>query len=72
VIHVERSRQGRHVACIGVVEDGDNGLEVTVAVAVHAGTVTFGPAWLGLSHRLGLDVADVTDVPGGAGPEASA
>jgi len=73
VVHVERARQGRHVACIGVVEDGVHGLEVTVAVAVNAGTVTFGPAWPGLAHRLGLDANDVrvNGVRVGGAPEAS-
>jgi pilus assembly protein CpaF len=55
VVHVERSRSGRHVACIGVVEDGAHGLEVSAAVAVQAGTVSLGPAWPGLARRLGLD-----------------
>ncbi len=75
VVHVERSRFGRHVACIGVVEDGVHGLEVTVAVAVNAGTLTFGPAWAGLAHRLGLDANDVPgaadSVRDGGAPEAS-
>jgi pilus assembly protein CpaF len=55
VVHVERTRSGRQVACIGVVEDGTSGLSVTVALEIRAGKVTFGPAWAALARRLGQD-----------------
>ncbi|CAN7489109.1 TadA family conjugal transfer-associated ATPase [Arthrobacter sp. LjRoot78] len=55
VVHVERSRGLRHVACIGVVEDGAHGLEVSVAVSVRGGTISPGPSWPGLARRLDID-----------------
>ena len=66
VVHVERSRAGRHVACIGVVEDRPHGLEVSAAVTVQAGTLSLGPAWPALARRLGLD--DTGPADGEAGP----
>ncbi|WP_426996900.1 TadA family conjugal transfer-associated ATPase [Pseudarthrobacter sp. N5] len=56
VVHMERSRQGRYVACIGVVEDGVSGLVVSAALEFRGGRVVAGPAWESLAERLGLDI----------------
>ena len=63
VIHVERSRGGRRVACIGVVEDGPHGLTVTVALEIRAGAACAGPAWTALADRLGLEGSRVPAGP---------
>lgn len=55
VIHVERQGNGRHIACIGVLEEHEQGLKVTVALDVAEGSVSCGPAWPRLAERLGLD-----------------
>jgi pilus assembly protein CpaF len=55
VVHVARSRHGRQVACIGVMEEGEAGLAVSVALEVLDGRVGPGPAWPQLAARLGLD-----------------
>lgn len=54
VIHVERSAQGRHIACIGVVDDGPGGLAVVPALESRSGALSHGPAWASLVARLGL------------------
>jgi pilus assembly protein CpaF len=54
VIHVERSAQGRHIACIGVVGDGPGGLVVVPALESRTGQVSPGPAWGPLAARLGI------------------
>ena len=54
VIHVERSAQGRHIACIGVVDDGPGGLAVVPALESRSGALSLGPAWDSLVARLGL------------------
>jgi pilus assembly protein CpaF len=54
VVHVERTRQGRQVACVGVVQDGPSGLAVVPAVEARGGETSAGPAWASLSERLGL------------------
>ncbi|MDQ0677096.1 pilus assembly protein CpaF [Arthrobacter pascens] len=54
VIHVERTVQGRHVACVGVVEDGPDGLSVVPALVSRRGKTSPGPAWASLAARLGL------------------
>jgi pilus assembly protein CpaF len=54
VIHVERSRQGRNVACVGLVQDGPGGLAVVPALENRHGRHCAGPAWESLSERLGL------------------
>lgn len=54
VVHVERSRQGRHVACVGVMEDGPRGLAVIPALESRSGQLATGPGWTALSARLGL------------------
>ncbi|MCU1511352.1 MAG: TadA family conjugal transfer-associated ATPase [Arthrobacter sp.] len=66
VVHVGRTGNRRYVACIGVLEDVEGGLAVTVALEAAvgaAGGVRCGPAWPRLAHRLGLD-------PGAAGAPA--
>jgi len=54
VVHLERSRNGRHVACVGVVQDGPGGLAVVPALETRLGQLGTGPAWQSLSLRLGL------------------
>lgn len=54
IIHVERSPRGRHVACIGLVEDGPGGLAVIPALESKDGVGRPGPAWAPLAGRLGL------------------
>jgi pilus assembly protein CpaF len=54
VVHVERSGHGRHVACVGVVQDGPGGLTVVPALETRRGLLSTGPAWEALSSRLGL------------------
>lgn len=54
VIHVERTVQGRHVACVGVVDDGPDGLSVVPALESRRGKTSPGPAWAALAARLGL------------------
>jgi pilus assembly protein CpaF len=58
VIHLGRTGNRRHVVSIGVLEDLENGLEVTVALEAAedaTGGVRCGPAWPRLADRLGLD-----------------
>ena len=57
VVHVERSSRGRHVACVGVVQDGPGGLTVVPALETRRGKLGTGPAWEALSSRLGLSPA---------------
>lgn len=54
VVHVERSHHGRHVACVGVVQDGPDGLAVVPALECRLDRLSTGPAWEALSERLGL------------------
>ncbi|WP_082576032.1 TadA family conjugal transfer-associated ATPase [Arthrobacter sp. Soil762] len=56
VVHVERSGHGRHVACVGVVQDGPDGLTVVPALEARRGQVGTGPAWEAMSKRLGLSL----------------
>lgn len=56
VVHVERSGHGRHVACVGVVQDGPGGLTVVPALEARHGQVGTGPAWEAMSKRLGLSL----------------
>jgi pilus assembly protein CpaF len=67
VIHVERTRRGREVSCLGVIGDGPDGLAVVPALGTAAGVTGpgvagpgvagrgVGPAWPALAVRLGLD-----------------
>ncbi|MET3203600.1 TadA family conjugal transfer-associated ATPase [Pseudarthrobacter sp. S3] len=57
VVHVERSSRGRHVACVGVVQDCPGGLTVVPALETTRGQLGTGPAWKTLSSRLGLSPA---------------
>ena len=68
VVHVERAATGRRVASIGIMDAGESGLDVTVALEVHKDRVSFGPAWPQLAARLGLDpgTADGTILGSGA------
>ena len=55
VIHVERTSRGREVACIGVMEDGPDGLRVLSALEATKGMTGAGPAWGALAGRLGRE-----------------
>lgn len=55
VVHVQRSGHGRHLACIGLIEDAREGLTVSTALENRAGELWQGPAWPRLANRLGLD-----------------
>jgi pilus assembly protein CpaF len=55
VVHVERSGQGRHLACIGLVEDAREGLTVSTALEIRGGELCHGPAWPRLASRLELE-----------------
>jgi pilus assembly protein CpaF len=63
VIHVERTRRGREVSCVGVIGDGPDGLAVVPALGTAAGVAGrpgvplpgVGPAWPALAARLGLN-----------------
>jgi pilus assembly protein CpaF len=55
VVHVARSREGRHVACIGLLGETGGSLGVSVALENAGGRLTTGPAWEILAHRLGMD-----------------
>ncbi|WP_426987948.1 TadA family conjugal transfer-associated ATPase [Pseudarthrobacter sp. Y6] len=61
VVHVERSSHGRHVACVGVVQDGPGGLTVVPALEARRGQLGTGPAWEALSSRLGVSPAAGAD-----------
>ncbi|MCU1531801.1 MAG: TadA family conjugal transfer-associated ATPase, partial [Arthrobacter sp.] len=63
VIHVARAKAGRQVLSIGVMEDNERGLAVTVALDVLGGGVRVGPAWPQLAARLGLDPSVASGVP---------
>ena len=56
VIHVGRTQRGREVLCIGLIDDGPEGLTVVPAVG-QAGSP--GPAWPALALRLGMDRGDI-------------
>jgi pilus assembly protein CpaF len=55
VIHVDRTRRGRAVACVGLIGEGPGGLTVQPALETVEGSVAAGPAWTALAARLGLD-----------------
>ncbi|MEV7475667.1 TadA family conjugal transfer-associated ATPase [Pseudarthrobacter oxydans] len=55
VIHVDRTRRGRAVACVGLIGEGPSGLTVQPALETVEGSVAAGPAWTALAARLGLD-----------------
>lgn len=55
VVHVARSREGRRVACIGVLQESAGGLGVSAALENAGGRLVIGPAWAMLAHRLGID-----------------
>lgn len=55
VVHVERSVHGRQLACIGLIEDGREGLTVSAALEMRGGELCQGPAWSRLAKRLGLE-----------------
>ncbi|MGO4119756.1 TadA family conjugal transfer-associated ATPase [Arthrobacter sp. YAF16] len=68
VVHLERTRFGRQVASVGLVEEDASGLAVAVALETAGGAVRAGPAWPELAARLGLDPAAApgTGVPSSA------
>lgn len=55
VVHVARHREGRHVACIGMMQQTAGTLGVSTALEVAGGQLVTGPAWEALAGRLGLD-----------------
>ncbi|WP_426979245.1 TadA family conjugal transfer-associated ATPase [Pseudarthrobacter sp. O4] len=55
VVHVGRAGNRRFVACVGLLEEHERALAVTVALDVVDGGVRYGPAWPRLADRLGLD-----------------
>jgi pilus assembly protein CpaF len=67
VVHVERTATGRRVASIGIMEAGESGLGVSVALEVLNDRVGFGPAWPQLAARLGLDPGTADGTTTGSG-----
>jgi pilus assembly protein CpaF len=59
VVHVERTGYGRQIACIGLIEDGREGLVVTAALEIRGGEPCRGPAWPRLAGRLELEGAGI-------------
>ncbi|WP_307869327.1 TadA family conjugal transfer-associated ATPase [Arthrobacter pascens] len=57
VVHVARRREGRHVACIGLLQQTAGTLGVSTALEDAGGQLVAGPAWETLAGRLGLDPA---------------
>lgn len=55
VVHVARSREGRHVACIGLLQETGGSLGVSAALENAGGRLITGPAWETLAQRLGMD-----------------
>ena len=55
VVHVERSGHGRHLACIGLIEDASEGLTVSTALEIRGGELRQGRAWPRLASRLELE-----------------
>ena len=55
VVHVARSREGRHVACIGLLQETGGSLGVSAALENAGGRLITGPAWETLARRLGMD-----------------
>ncbi|MDQ0922077.1 pilus assembly protein CpaF [Pseudarthrobacter sp. W1I19] len=55
VIHVERTGRGREVTCIGLIEDGSDGLRVVSAVETSEGSTVRGQGWDALAGRLGRE-----------------
>ncbi|QDW30797.1 TadA family conjugal transfer-associated ATPase [Arthrobacter sp. KBS0702] len=55
VVHLERTRQGRQVASVGLVGENGSGLAVSLALETVDGAVLPGPAWPELAARLGMD-----------------
>ena len=57
VVHVARRREGRHVACVGLLQQTAGTLGVAAALEDVGGQLVAGPAWETLAGRLGLDPA---------------
>jgi pilus assembly protein CpaF len=55
VIHVDRTSRGREVTCLGLMEDGPDGLRVLSAVEAREGLAVPGAEWPALAKRLGLE-----------------
>nr|WP_307038025.1 TadA family conjugal transfer-associated ATPase [Arthrobacter sp. B3I4] len=58
VVHLERTRQGRQVASVGLVVGNGPELAVTAALEAAGQELLAGPAWPELAERLGLDAHD--------------
>ena len=56
IVHVGRTARGRQVLCIGLVDDGPDGLTVVPALGESGAP---GPAWPALAGRLDMDPGDI-------------
>jgi len=54
IVHVARSRVGRQVVCIGVLQQTAGNLLVATALETVGGRLVTGPAWGTLAARLGV------------------
>jgi pilus assembly protein CpaF len=54
VVHLERARQGRRLASIGLVVEDGSGLAVATALETAGAEIVAGPGWPALAARLGL------------------
>ncbi|MDQ4047708.1 MAG: secretion system protein E, partial [Actinomycetota bacterium] len=54
IVHVARSREGRQVACVGVLQQTNGNLLVATALGTEGGRLITGPAWGPLASRLGI------------------
>lgn len=62
VLHVERGSRGRRIAEIGMLELGDNGLQVRPALTVDdAGVLQRGSAWNALGQVVGRALSSADD-----------
>ena len=59
VVHVARRREGRHVACVGLLQQTAGTLGVSTALEDAGGQLVAGPAWETLAGRLGMDPAPI-------------
>ena len=62
IIHVGRTGKRRYVSSIGILEESETGLTVSIALEATGGdrpglSVRPGPGWPKLADRLGLDSA---------------
>lgn len=74
VVHLERTRQGRRLASIGLVVEEAGGLAVSAALETAGAEIVAGPAWPALAARLDLPASDGpgSGVGSGGGADAGA